>query len=179
MHNRLIYVVLTLSILIYVSSCSYFDPELEELRTNQSELSKEAKNEERKKIVDGYKFIADASDGLNSRGLLIIAATIGMIVGTSHLRPRRRWSRGIYLLFIPGWLFIAVSAFFSFRITRGYAGLPLGRFDSLGDAQNLIHSNLWWQMFFFQLGFAFFAFWLIGFLLLWIFDDEFSSKNTR
>lgn len=175
MFNKFIFVVFAL-FLFSCSSCISFNPKCES-EPDQPEMSKEAKDEKRKKIVEGYKFIADGSDNLNGRGLLIIAATIAMIVSTSYFRPPRKLFRGIYLLFIPGWLLIAVSAYFGFGVTRGYMGLPMGRFDVLDCARDLIQSNFGWQIFFFQLGCGVFAFWLIGFLLFWIFDDKLSSKK--
>jgi hypothetical protein len=84
----------------------------------------------------------------------------------------------IYLLFIPGWIFIAASVYFGNHIARRYiAGMIVVNKDTLRLIETRMLDDYGSQLTFLQLGLVFFTLWLFSFLLWWIFGDW--SANTE
>ena len=128
-----------------------------------------------KKIRDGYKPVYEASQTFSGWCLLIIAASTATIVSTSYFRPSRKHFRLIYLLFLPGWLFIALSIRHGIAISEDYISLGLVSGEFIPGITDQMDSAYASQLLFFELALGVFALWLITFLLFWIFDDTIKS----
>ncbi|HEY0457927.1 MAG TPA: hypothetical protein VGC97_02175 [Pyrinomonadaceae bacterium] len=140
--------------------------------TAAPENAQNPKEEKLKRMREAYKSVADTSQSLNGWCLLIIAASIATIVSTSYFRPAQKWFRALYLLFLPGWFFIALAAYRGFSLTQWYISLQVNKPEFAVSAMDGIDNDFWWQMLFFQLGLVFFAVWLVAFLILWVLDDR-------
>jgi len=129
-------------------------------------------------LREGLKEMAEDSRTLTGWALAIIAASIVAIASTSYFRPLSRRVRAFYLLFIPGWVLIALSVYNGDKISRRYAAAafaqkrePLLR---IGDFMNTEFAS---QLTYLHVGLIFFAIWLLFFILWWVFGD--SSPSTR
>jgi hypothetical protein len=81
----------------------------------QPELPASAKLE-MKAFEAGLSF----AQGLAQWALLVVAGSIVILVGTSYYRPRVCWFRMMYLLFLPGWIFLARSLYDGVSVQRVY-----------------------------------------------------------
>jgi hypothetical protein len=122
--------------------------------------------------------MADDSRTLTGWALAIIAASIVAIASTSYLRPLSRKVRGIYLVFIPGWIFISVSVYYGDQLSRGYTAAMFARTrDRLIEIGLNMNPEFASQRTYFNIALAFFAIWLLAFILWWVFGD--SKPSTR
>jgi hypothetical protein len=129
-------------------------------------------------LREGFKSVSEGSNILLTWGLAIIAGSIITIVSTSYLRPFDRKIRLIYLLFIPGWIFVALSVYFGNHIARRYiAGMIVVNKDTLRLIESRMLDDYGSQLTLLQTGLVFFSLWLFSFLLWWIFGHW--SANTE
>src|ERR1044072_2160928 len=67
------------------------------------------------KEADAFEKIADAAGKSNELVLLLIGGSLGILVGSSYLHPKRNL-RLIYLLFPVGWVMLGRSIFHGFEV---------------------------------------------------------------
>lgn len=116
--------------------------------------------------------MAEESQTLTGWGLAIIGASIIGIASTSYLRPPSRRVRLIYLLFIPGWLFIAISVYNGNKVSGHHSAAVFARKrEVLVKAGELMNIQVDHQITHLQWGLAFFGVWLLVFALWWIFSE--------
>ncbi|MGH9828802.1 MAG: hypothetical protein ACREDR_36735 [Blastocatellia bacterium] len=121
-------------------------------------------------IRDGAKVVSDGSGTMNGWSLLIIGASVTAIIGTSYLRPPKICFRLSYLLFIPGWSFLAASVYYGNRVSRRYMAAMLAKDDGiLRETVQAMSHEFSSQIGFMQLGLIIFAVWLAIFLVWWVF----------
>lgn len=121
-------------------------------------------------FVSALKIIADNSQTLITWSLSIIAGSVIAVVGTSYLRPEHLYLRIIYLLFIPGWSFLALSIHKGHKISRHYiASIFSQQQDILIEIGRSINTCYKKQINYFEKALIFFAIWIVIFLLGWIF----------
>lgn len=118
-----------------------------------------------------YKIVAENSQALITWSLSIIGGSIVAIVGTSYIRPAHLYLRLLYLLFIPGWTFLSLSIHKGHKIARHYIASIFNKQQSelieIGEKINTCYDS---QITHFEIALVFFAIWLGGFLLGWIFN---------
>jgi hypothetical protein len=124
--------------------------------------------------LTGIQAIVAGSNTINTWSLSIIGGTILAILSTSYVKPMQRWGRLIYLLFIPGWVFLLLSIQNNSKITgRGImATLMPEKIPSIVEKMNDEFAN---QIYDFKVAIILFSIWLILYLIWWIFQD-FSDK---
>lgn len=133
-----------------------------------------------KTLKDGFNTIAEGSRSLAGWGLLIIAASVAAIVGTSYIRPIDRRVRCVYLLFVPGWVFVARSIYYGDQISRRHmAALFANSETSLSDIGFAINSDFGKQLWSLRAGLIVFFVWLVFFLFWWIFGNWSTSTNQN
>jgi len=119
--------------------------------------------------------------GSNSRvtwSLSLICGSLVAVLSTSFLRPMNRWSKLIYLLFIPGWIYLAYTIKWGDSIARRgiLATIAPDRILVIADKMNDEFVN---QLEDFNLALIFFGIWLLLYLMWWILNDFFSkTKNA-
>lgn len=123
------------------------------------------------------KIVVDESNQLITWVLTLGAGSIAAMVSTSFIHPPRR-ARYIYLLFLPGWLFLGLSIFFGKRVIGHYMAALLGREEYHRDIAKAINKAFACQQDMLYVGLAFFALWLIFFLFWWVFFAPISSRRS-
>ena len=121
-------------------------------------------------LLEGVRSVVDESNKLSGWGLAILGGSILLLVSTSYIRPQSRRTRLLYLLFIPGWAFLAVSMYDGSVISRKLIAAVYTKNDTvLRDIGFQINQLFSTQLALFSWGVAVFIIWLIAFLIWWIF----------
>jgi hypothetical protein len=127
-------------------------------------------------LREGLKEMAEDSRTLTGWALAIIAASIVAIASTSYFRPLSRRLRAFYLLFIPGWVLVAMSVYNGDKISRRYAAAAFAQkreaLLKIGDYMNTEFAS---QLTYLHVGLIVFAVWLLFFILWWVFGDSTAS----
>ena len=130
-------------------------------------------------LREGLKGIAEQSRALSGWGLTIIGASIIAIASTSYFRPRHKRVRLIYLLFLPGWLFIGLSIRSGDKVSRRFAaGAFAQERKLLREIGSLMNGDFASQLTCFQWGLTFFSVWLIAFTIWWIASDIPQARDS-
>ena len=125
----------------------------------------------------------EISNSLNENLLKILAASVVLLFGSDFLRPVDIKFRITYLLFIPSWISMGISFYYSNLINRISASLPT--LKNIEDVKSIIYdsgglsSNYETQSNFFSLSIFFIFIWLIIYLYWWIFHERKISKSTK
>ena len=124
--------------------------------------------------LDPAPFAAVAASAQTIMGwaLLIIGGSVLALLQRSYVRSRRVLVRLLYLLFVPGWVFLALSIYSGTRVQGVYLA---ALFVSHPDPQRLkftINSDFADQLQNLRYGLLFFSLWLVAYLLWWIFTTE-------
>jgi hypothetical protein len=123
-------------------------------------------------LREGMKGMADNSSGLTGWALTLVGASILAIASTSYLRPLSRRTRYIYLLFIPGWFFLALSIYNGNKISRRYTAVTFTQdIKTLAQIGNSMNTEFAAQLSHFQWALFFFSIWLLCYIVWWIFVD--------
>ena len=123
-------------------------------------------------LKEGLGGMSENSKTLTGWALTIFGGSILAIASTSYLRPLSRKVRAIYLLFVPGWLFLGLSVFEGDQLSRSYTATVFAKsHELLLKIGSNINIELAAQMNYFNWGLGFFALWLVVFVLWWIFGD--------
>jgi hypothetical protein len=99
----------------------------------------------------------------------VMGGSLLVVIGTSHQRPPVQWIRVFYLLFLPGWISLGISIWFSTRVQgayMAYLALPAASFEGAVRTVNadLISETRWMLG-----GLVFFFVWVVAYLLWWTF----------
>lgn len=111
------------------------------------------------------------SQSLTQWALLLLGGTVAIMVGTEFHRPALRWVRCLWGLFIPGWGCLLMSTLRGTTVQRFYLGYAMGSrslMDTARDMNDSSYDQGWW----FRLALLPFAFWLVGYLAWWIFNED-------
>lgn len=124
------------------------------------------------KILEGIKSIVDESNVLSGWALAILGGTILILVSTSYIRPTAKRIRLVYLLFIPGWFFLAYSMYYGDSISRQYiAAVFTSNEEILMTIGFNINAEFARQLNNFSFGIMTFIIWLVTYLCWWIFGN--------
>jgi len=127
-------------------------------------------------LQDGMSAMSAGATTLTGWSLTILGATIAGIVAGNFLRPTR-FLRWIYLLFIPGWIFLGISIWNGDKVSRRLAAAGFtDNHETLRDIAALMNSDYISQRLFFEFALLAFGCWLICLLFLWVFGKEEISK---
>ncbi len=124
--------------------------------------------------IDTAPFAAVAASAQTIMGwaLLIIGGSVLALLQRSYVRSSRILLRLIYLLFVPGWIFLARSIYSGTRVQGVYLA---ALFVSHPDPRQLkftINSDFADQIHNLRYGLLCFALWLLAYLIWWIFTTE-------
>ena len=103
--------------------------------------------------------------------LMIFGGTVLAIVSTSYRRPTQVVWRLPYLLFIPGWISIAISLYWGNVVVGHFLASLMVSPDILRDIAQKINTAYDNQRDFLLYSLIFFGGWLLFHLLVWIFND--------
>jgi len=128
-------------------------------------------------IQFGLKEAAEHSNTLVEWALLLYAGSVATIVGTSYIRPPTRKLRLIYLLFVPAWLFLAISVFYGRQINGRYLAAIFAKQEFHSSIREQMMGDLQNQIDFLEYGMLLFGIWLIFYILWWVFAEWSNSKR--
>jgi small-conductance mechanosensitive channel len=127
----------------------------------------------------GLEQINNGSAGLVTWALALVAGSVATIVSTSYLRSMNRVIRCIYLLFIPGWLFLGLSIYYGERISRRFMASKLVPEENLHKIAKMVNQDFANQRLLLEIGLLIFALWLVIFLIWWVFGDWSVSSQSK
>ena len=116
--------------------------------------------------------VADYGDKLAGWALMVIAGSIVALVSTSYVRPGSRRFRLLYLLYLPGWVYLASAVRAGSTIRSRYLAALFGREENLVKIAKSVNSDVAAQQDGFLTGLLFFAAWLGLFLFYWVFSSD-------
>lgn len=127
--------------------------------------------------LEVIKEITASSNVLVTWSISLFGASLLAILSTSYIRPAGKWSKLMYLLFMPAWFYLATAIYFGNVIARRQvmAAVKPERISFILERINDEYSLL---LDAFNTALVFFALWLVIFLLWWVFQD-FMIKSER
>jgi hypothetical protein len=117
--------------------------------------------------VDGMRIAIDLSQRWSQWSVLVFGGSLALVLSTSYRRPRPKWTRWSYLLYLPGWALLAVSIHEGSQAQRALAAYVLTRNS---ESIRFLNDSLMSQLTMMQWGFLAFASWMFIFLVCWILD---------
>jgi hypothetical protein len=90
-----------------------------------------------------------------------------------------RVMRYIYLLYIPGWLFLGLSIYYGEKISRRFMAAKLVPKENLSKIAKLVSQDFGNQRLMLEIGLLIFALWLVAFLIWWVFGDWSVSGQSK
>jgi hypothetical protein len=123
--------------------------------------------------------VMDSSAQLSAWALVVGGGTVAVIVSTSYRRPDSIWWRLPYLLFLPGWAFIACSLQLGSNLVGKYlASLMVHKeqIDVIASQINDLYSD---QRAYLLYSLGCFGLWLLIYLINWIFFKSFPARGNK
>jgi len=119
-----------------------------------------------------FAAVAASAQTLMGWALLIIGGSVVAIVQRCYVRPASRSVRRIYGLFVPGWIFLALSIYWGTRVQGVYLAALFVNHPDVPQLKFTINSDYADQIQSLRYGLSFFSVWLVVYLLWWIFTSE-------
>jgi hypothetical protein len=128
-------------------------------------------------LVTALKVVVDSSATLVTWALSIVAGSVVAIVSTSYLRPSNARVRLIYLLYLPGWVFLSVSIYLGNQVSMRYVAAQFVKEEVVRTIAQQINRDFRSQQVMLMIGLLMFAAWLCLFLLWWVFGKWTIAKE--
>ena len=126
-------------------------------------------------LREGLSAMSGGASLIMGWALAIFGATAVGLIGGKYLHPTGAF-RFIYLLFLPGWLFLAISIFYGEKVTRRLTAGVFAKNNELlvdiGEAMNAEYDKQRW---YFQLSLLTLGAWLVCLLILWVITGDISG----
>jgi hypothetical protein len=121
--------------------------------------------------LTAIKAITDGSTTITSWSINIVGGSLAALLSTSYLKPVKGWWKLIYLLFVPGWVFLGLSINSGDMTAREgmVAYLHPEAFEQVVQKMNDSYAN---QLDSFKYGLIFFGSWLGSYLFWWLISDN-------
>jgi hypothetical protein len=124
---------------------------------------------------NAIQVIISGSNSITTWSMSIIAASLLAIISSSYVKPVGKWTKLIYLVFIPGWIYLALA------INAGNIIVRRSMMATLNPARisfiiEKINDDYAQQLNDFNMALIFFGIWLLLYLIWWVFQDFFLKK---
>lgn len=121
-------------------------------------------------------YVLASSSQLTTLALAVAGTSVAAVVSTSYRRPHQLKWRYPFLLFIPGWACIAYSLYSGNQLVGSYLASKMapGQLATISSRVNDLYAD---QRNFLLYSLVFFAVWLIVYLTIWTFADEFGGEK--
>jgi hypothetical protein len=119
--------------------------------------------------LDALKAVVEGSQGQSAWAIAVLGGSIALVVGTSHSSPHSTQGRLFYLLFIPGWMALLSSLYYSDLISRNYLAAQFVGKSGLEEISRRMHDNYVNQNFWFKMSIYCISLWMSLYLVWWIF----------
>jgi hypothetical protein len=106
---------------------------------------------------------------------VIIGGSLLLVLGSSHVRPARKWIRASYFLFLPAWGCLGYSIYSGTRAQQVYLAYLLVPVTTIEGATSKIGEDIQNQRVSMFLGLGVLFLWLLVYLTWWIFTDDISE----
>ena len=111
--------------------------------------------------------------------LAIMGGSLLVVVGSSHHRPSVRGVRAFYLLFLPGWICLGISIWFSTRVQGAYMAYLAFRAADFEGTVRAVNADMISQNWFMLAGLFCFFIWLVVYLIWWTFAEEANFAGSK
>jgi hypothetical protein len=124
-------------------------------------------------LIQGFKLVAEYSKQLEVWAATLFGTTALTVLSTSYIKPEIQKHKIAYFIFIPSWICIGISMYYSDYIQR----LVLGAIFTEDHNRLLttfykINSSFRQQQLSFYIALISFGLWLLIFLIWWVFIDK-------
>ena len=123
------------------------------------------------------KLVADGSAQLSTTALAVFGGSVAAVLGSSYRRPDAFWWRAPSLLFVPGWICLAVSLYLGNVISGRYLASNMVGVSNINSIAERINDDYASQRGWFLASLIFFGVWLLISLCYWVFI-EVRTKET-
>jgi len=122
------------------------------------------------KLFNAINAYESGASKLTTWSLSIVGGSLLLVCNSSYFRPIDIKHRYFYFLFLIGWLFIGISMYHAFSITRRamVKDLYINDVSRLTAILQKCNIGFKWQLRFFQWGLLIFGVWLILYLVCWV-----------
>lgn len=120
-----------------------------------------------------------SSAQLSAWALTVAGGSVAAVVSTSYRRPHHLTWRLPYLLFVPGWACIAYSLYSGNTLVGRFLASKMVHVDKLREISSKISDLYDDQRNFLLYSLIFFGLWLVIYLGVWMFSDEFQTGDTK
>ena len=156
--------------------------------------------------LEALKSITEYSNYINDLAFKLVVATLAIILTTSYVKPVAKKWKIIYLVFIPGWLFLYFSISNNVKLNRSALMAQViyndidsfkkyNKIDSVAISDTVsvinkkvtnlnqtfveVNSSFSRQLNFFKCSLIAFAIWLLAYLFWWIFFDKLIQNENK
>jgi hypothetical protein len=126
--------------------------------------------------MNGIQSIVSGSSNIVSWSMSLFGASLLAILSTSYVKPIGKWSKLIYLCYIPAWIYLAYSMKGGDTIARRgiMASINPNRIPEILEKMNDEYAQ---QLSDFNSALIFFGLWLVLYLFWWLLQDFFIKAN--
>ena len=124
-------------------------------------------------------YVLASSSELTTWALGVGAGSVATVLGTSYRRPSLISHRLPYLLFVPGWLCLAVSLNKGNDLVGRYLASKMVSAEAVKTISSGMNDLFDTQRATLLYALVFFTMWLATYLYFWIFDDSFPGKEQK
>lgn len=132
-----------------------------------------------KKLFETIESIEDGSSRVTTWSLSIIGGSLVVFMNGEYIQPQEELFKYTYLIFIIGWILLAISIFFSKQITGQKMAATLNINDTKNLKQILINVNRRYarQLQYFNWALVLFGLWLILYFIWRLFGEQLKCLN--
>ena len=124
-------------------------------------------------------YVLASSAQISAWALAVAGGSVAAVLSTSYRRPSHLKWRFPYLLFIPGWSCIAYSLYSGNNLIGRFLASKMVQVEKLRDISSKINDLYDDQRNFLLYSLAFFGLWLVIYLVVWTFTEEFQTGDKK
>src|ERR1700751_2038630 len=129
-------------------------------------------------LVDkGLDSAVSFAQSLSQWGYVTIGASVALLLRDLAYRPKSRFVKWSFLVFLPGWLSLVRAIYEGERVHEAYLAYLLNSRRNLDDAIQNINADAALQVSALKCGLGFFLAWLVIYLFWWILRPDEPKSN--
>jgi len=110
------------------------------------------------------------AQNLTQWAFLIFGGSVALLIGSSHRRPHGRL-KYFYFLFLPGWIFLAISLYWGRSVQGVYLAFLFQMNRNTSELRQAANHDAYWQTLTLEIGLGFFALWLLFYIFWWVLTE--------
>lgn len=124
-------------------------------------------------LLVSFSAVSGSSQQLVNLASALLGGSVALVIGTSHMSPKSRRARMIYLILLPTWAFLVRSILAGDTVLRKYLAATIAnvpeRVMEIFEEANGMYAT---QLNCLRLAILFFAIWLVIYMIWWVFYRE-------